>query len=81
MLVMALSKMFSLKANSNPMSISEEPIDWHIDLNEFMRSQLFSQIINGKYDAVHSRNHRIGGKMNGFWFIQERNLLMSKRET
>lgn len=78
---MALSKMFSLKANSIPMSISEEPTDWHIDLNEFMRSQLFSQTRNGKYDAIHSRNHRKGRKMNGFWFTQERNLLMSKRET
>lgn len=66
------------------MSISEEPIDWPINLNEFMRSQLFSQTRNGKYDMIHSRNHRKGKKkkkMNEFWFMQERNLLMSKRET
>lgn len=44
------------------MSISEEPIDWPINLNEFMRSQLFSQTRNGKYDMIHSRNHRKGKK-------------------
>lgn len=63
------------------MSISEEPVDWPINLNEFMRSQLFSQTRNVKYDMIHSRNHRKGKKMNEFWFMQERNLLMSKRET
>lgn len=45
---MAGNKMFFLKVNSVSLSITEESVDWHRNLSELIRSQVFSQTRNLK---------------------------------
>lgn len=58
------------------MPIIRESVDWHRNLNEPIETSYLVEQEISKYDAIHSRNHRKGRKMNGFWSTQENNLLM-----